>query len=120
MLESEFIALAAHELRNPLSSIYGLSITLDEHSEALAPSDRLALRETLRGQTARMRNLIEQLLDLSRFDLKAFPVAPERVRPRPKIEELVRTVVPAREGNVEIAVPPDLEAALDPIALDRM
>jgi signal transduction histidine kinase len=120
VLKSEFIALAAHELRNPVSSIYGLSVTLDEHGEALAASDRLALREKLRGQTARMRNLIEQLLDLSRFDLKAIHVSPERLRLRPKIEELVRTVVPAREGKVEINVPPDLEAALDPVALDRM
>jgi signal transduction histidine kinase len=119
VLKSEFIALAAHELRNPLSSIYGLSITLDEHGEALAESDRLALREALREQTARMRNLIEQLLDLSRFDLKAIQVTPKRLFLRPKIEELVRTIVPARE-EVEIAVPPDLEAAVDPIALDRM
>jgi two-component system sensor histidine kinase MtrB len=120
VLKSEFIALAAHELRSPLSSIYGLSITLDERGNALAESDRQALREALREQTARMRSLIEQLLDLSRFDLKAIHVSPERVRLRPKIEELVRTVVPARQGIVEIAVPPDLEAALDPIALDRM
>jgi len=120
VLKSEFIALAAHELRNPLSSIYGLSITLDEHGDALAESDRLALREALREQTARMRNLIEQLLDLSRFDLKAIQVSPERLLLRPKIEELVRTIVPAREDEVEIAVPPDLEAAVDPIALDRM
>ena len=119
-LKSEFIALAAHELRNPLSSIYGLSITLDEHGDALAESDRLALREALREQTARMRHLIEQLLDLSRFDLKAIQVSPERLLLRPKIEELVRTIVPAREEAVEIAVPPDLEAAMDPIALDRM
>ncbi len=120
VLKSEFIALAAHELRNPLSSIYGLCITLDKRGDTLAASDRLALRDTVREQTARMRHLIEQLLDLSRFDLKAIHVSPERVRLRPKIEELVRTVVPAREGIVEIAVPPDLEAPLDPIALDRM
>jgi signal transduction histidine kinase len=120
VLKSEFIALAAHELRNPLSSIYGLCITLDERGDAMAASDRLALRETVREQTARMRQLIEQLLDLSRFDLKAIHVSPERVRLRPKIEELVRMVVSAREGIVEIDVPPDLEAALDPVALDRM
>jgi signal transduction histidine kinase len=109
VLKSEFIALAAHELRNPLSSTYGLCITLDERGDALAASDRLALRDTVREQTARMRNLIEQLLDLSRFDLKAIHVSPERLRLRPKIEELVRTVAPAGEGVVEIAVPPDLE-----------
>jgi signal transduction histidine kinase len=118
--KSEFIALAAHELRNPLSSIYGLCITLDERGAALAASDRLALRDTVREQTARMRKLIEQLLDLSRFDLQSIHVSPVHVRLRPRIEELVRAVAPAREGVVEIAVSPDLEARLDPIALDRM
>jgi signal transduction histidine kinase len=122
VLKSEFIALAAHELRNPLSSIYGLFVTLDERGEALAESDRLAVRDALREQTMRMRRLIEQLLDLSRFDLVAVavPVSPETLRLRPKIEEIVRTVAAARRDQVTIAVPPDLEAAVDPSALDRM
>jgi signal transduction histidine kinase len=120
VLKSEFIALAAHELRNPLSSIYGLFITLDERGEALAESDRLAVRDALREQTMRMRRLIEQLLDLSHFDLAAVPVTPETLRLRPKIEEVVRTVAAACPDQVTIAVPPDLEAAVDPSALDRM
>jgi len=120
VLKSEFIALAAHELRNPLSSIYGLCVTLDERGDALAEPDRLALRDTLRAQTARMRRLIEQLLDLSRFDLAAIQVSPELLRLRPKIEELVHTVAAAPEEEVEVAVPADLEASVDPIALDRM
>jgi signal transduction histidine kinase len=120
VLKSEFIALAAHELRNPLSSIYGLFVTLDERGEALAESDRLAVRDALREQTMRMRRLIEQLLDLSRFDLVTVPVSPETLRLRPKIEEIVRGVAAARPDQVTIAVPPDLEAAVDPSALDRM
>jgi signal transduction histidine kinase len=120
VLKSEFIALAAHELRNPVSSIYGLCVTLYERGDALAESDRLTLRDTLREQTTRMRRLIEQLLDLSRFDLKGVQVSPQHLRLRPKIEELVRTVVPAGEGPVEIIVPTDLEASVDPISLDRM
>jgi signal transduction histidine kinase len=120
VLKSEFIALAAHELRNPLSSIYGLFVTLDERGEALAESDRLAVRDALREQTLRMRRLIEQLLDLSRFDLVTVPVSPETLRLRPKIEEIVRTVAGARPDHVTIAVPPDLEASVDPSALDRM
>jgi two-component system, OmpR family, sensor histidine kinase MtrB len=120
VLKSEFIALAAHELRNPLSSIYGLCVTLDERGEALAESDRLAVRDALREQTMRMRRLIEQLLDLSRFDLVAVPVSPEALRLRPRIEEVVRMVAGARPDQVTIAVPPDLEAAMDPSALDRM
>jgi signal transduction histidine kinase len=120
VLKSEFIALAAHELRNPLSSIYGLCVTLDERGEALAESDRLAVRDAVREQTMRMRRLIEQLLDLSRFDLEAVPVSPVTLRLRPKIEEVVRTVAGTRPDHVTIVVPPDLEAEVDPSALDRM
>jgi signal transduction histidine kinase len=120
VLKSEFIALAAHELRSPLSSIYGLSVTLDERGDALTESDRLELRYTLRAQAERMRRLIEQLLDLSRFDLSAIRVSPVRLRLRPKIEDLVRTLLNARTEAVKITVPPDLEASVDPIALDRM
>ena len=118
--KSEFIALAAHELRSPLSSIYGLCVTLDERGDALAESDRLAVRHALLEQTVRMRRLVEQLLDLSRFDLVAVPVSPERLRLRPKIEEVVRTVASARPDQVTIAVPADLEATVDPSALDLM
>jgi signal transduction histidine kinase len=120
VLKSEFIALAAHELRNPVSSIYGLCVTLYERGDALVEADRLTLRDALRDQTTRMRRLIEQLLDLSRFDLKGVQVTPQRLRLRPKIEELVRTVVPTGEGPVEIIVSHELEAAVDPVSLDRM
>ena len=120
VLKSEFIALAAHELRTPLSSIYGIFVTLEARGDSLAEAEHRALRDALREQTTRMRNLIEQLLDLSRFDLAAMPVSPEPLRLRPKIEELVRTLTAARPEVVGIAVPPDLEAVVDPIALERM
>ena len=119
-LKSEFIALAAHELRNPLSSIYGIYVTMDKRGDELAEPDRLALREALREQTARMRNLIEQLLDLSRFDLAPIRVAPELIRLRPRIDELVRAQVGSRPDAVTVAVAADLEALVDPTALDRM
>jgi two-component system sensor histidine kinase MtrB len=119
-LKSEFIALAAHELRTPLSSIYGIFVTLERRGDSLAERDHLALRDALQEQTTRARTLIEQLLDLSRFDLAAIEVAPEHVRLRTTIEQLVRTLVAGREDVVRIAVPPDLEVVVDPTALDRM
>jgi signal transduction histidine kinase len=120
VLKSEFIALAAHELRNPLSSIYGISVTLNEREGELAEQERLALRDALLDQTTRMRTLAEQLLDLSRLDLTAIRISPERVRLRPKIEELVHSLAEARSDAVTIAVSPDLQAVVDPAALDRM
>jgi signal transduction histidine kinase len=120
VLKSEFIALAAHELRNPLSSIYGISVTLNEREGELAEQERLALRDALLDQTTRMRTLAEQLLDLSRLDLTAIRISPEPVRLRPKIEELVHSLAEARSDAVTIAVSPDLQAVVDPAALDRM
>ena len=118
--KSEFIALAAHELRTPLANIYGISITLSERGHALAESDRSRLCETLRDQTTRMRHLGEQLLDLSRFDLDAIHVSPERVRLRAKIEELIRPLGVAGTRTPTVNVPADLEVSVDPNALDRM
>ena len=120
VLKSEYIALAAHELRNPLSSIYGISVTLNEREDELPEPERRALRSALREQTARMRSLAEQLLDLSRLDLTAIRLSPEPVRLRPKIEELVRSFGDARSNAVTVAIPPDLQAVVDPEALDRM
>jgi signal transduction histidine kinase len=120
VLKSEYIALATHELRNPLSSIYGISVTLNEREDELPEPERRALRSALREQTARMRSLAEQLLDLSRLDLTGIRLSPEPVRLRPKIEELVRSFGDAQSNAVTVAVPPDLQAVVDPEALDRM
>jgi signal transduction histidine kinase len=120
VLKSEYVALATHELRNPLSSIYGISVTLNERENELAEPERRALKNALRDQAARMRNLAEQLLDLSRLDLTAIRISPEPVRLRPKIEELVRSLAEARSNAVTIAIPPDMQTVVDPAALDRM
>ena len=118
--KSEFIALAAHELRSPLAGIYGACVTLDARGDDLDPEERLALAAMLREQATRMRNLIGQLLDLSRFDLVALPVSPERLLLRPRVEELVSTLPDLPAGAVTIAIPPELDAFVDPLALDRM
>jgi signal transduction histidine kinase len=120
VLKTEYLALATHELRTPLSSIYGISLTLNTRDDELAEPERRALRNALREQTARMRHLADQLLDLSRLDLTAIRISPEPVRLRPKIEELVRSLAEPSSNAVTIAVPPGLEAVLDLAALDRM
>jgi signal transduction histidine kinase len=119
-LKSEFIALAAHEVRRPLSSIYGISVTLDERDDELSESERATLRSLLAEEARRMLNLVEQLLDLSRFDLAAIRLNPVRLRLRPTIEALIRPLASARPNAVKVAVPPDLEAVVDSAALDRM
>lgn len=120
VLKSEFIALAAHELRNPVSSIYGLCVTMDARGESLGERESLALRAALREQATQTGILIEQLLDLSRFDLAAIEIEPEPVRLRPRIEALTRVAAGARRKAVTVSVGADVEAVVDPRALDLM
>ena len=47
VLKTEYVALATHELRNPLSSIYGISATMNRGEDELAEPDRRALRSAL-------------------------------------------------------------------------
>ena len=117
-IKTEFVAIASHELRTPLSSIYGISVTLDERGDELSDTVRHELRRTLREQTERLRELVEQLLDLSRFDVAAREITPERHRLLPRLQKIVELV--AADHAVAVDVHPGLEASVDPVAFDRI
>ena len=85
-LKSQFVALAAHELRSPVGAIYGLSETIAERGDQLAPEQLEELQSSLTMQIRRLRELVEQLLDLSRLDAEAVVIRPQRVRVRDRLE----------------------------------
>src|SRR5581483_5832657 len=101
---TNFIALAAHELRTPMTTIHGFVTTLHHLGERLDPDQRETVRNALLQQTARMAQLIEQLLDLSRLDARAIEISPERIDVRKQVEEIVSTAAPDPSA-VEIDVP---------------
>ena len=119
-VKTNFIALASHELRTPVTTILGLATTLNRRGDELDDRQRKELRDTLERQADRMAKLVEQLLDLSRLDADAIEIAPERINVRTRIEEIVAVVAGERIDDVEIGVDPDLEASADPAALDRI
>jgi signal transduction histidine kinase len=119
-LKSNFIALAAHELRTPVTSINGVIQTLHARGELLDEDQRVLLRGMLRDQGRRLGTLVEQLLDLSRLDAEAISIDPEVLRVRERVEELVRSTAGERVDDVQVEVPEDLEASVDPSAFDRI
>jgi signal transduction histidine kinase len=119
-LKSQFVALAAHELRSPVGAIYGLSETIVARRDELAPEQLEELQSSLTTQIRRLRELVEQLLDLSRLDAQAVVIRPQRVRVRARLEEIVDSVAPSESVQIGLAVDPALEAELDVDALDRI
>ena len=103
-LRSDFIANASHELRTPLTSLVGFIDTL----LGPAANDKEARERFLglmRGQAARMAKLIEDLLSLSRIEMR------QHVRPTAPVElnTLVREVA---EGLQKLAADSGSKLAL--------
>jgi signal transduction histidine kinase len=119
-VKTNFVALAAHELRTPVASIKGIVDTLHARGDQLGESQRHQLDVALRQQTDRIGVLVEQLLDLSRLDAEAVSIRPKPIAIRQRVEELVTTAAGARREEVRIDVPPDLAALIDPTAFDRI
>ena len=119
-LKDEFVSIASHELRGPIAVIYGITATLHRRADELDPGQLADLRGALYEQTLRIRDLTEQLLDLSRLDAGRISVSVRPFAPRSAVEELVARIAPERVDDVQIEIEPHLELVSDPIAFDRV
>jgi signal transduction histidine kinase len=119
-LKTNFIALAAHELRTPVTSVHGVVNTLDRLGDRLSDGDRVELREALRSQSERLRRLVDQLLDLSRLDADSVPIHPVSIAVRDEVEELVAASAGERSQEVEIEIPAELTARIDQTVFERV
>ena len=116
---TNFVALAAHELRTPVTAINGFVQTLIHLGDRLSPEQQVEVRAALEQQTARLALLVEQLLDLSRLDAAAIEVRRQKVEVRSQLEETVRSAAQAYDAEVVFDIQPD-EAVYDPAIVDRI
>jgi signal transduction histidine kinase len=117
---ANFVALAAHELRTPVTAIHGFVQTMNHLGARLTSEQRGEVRIALEQQTARLAQLVEQLLDLSRLDASAVEVRRQRVELRPQLEEAVRSAAQAYDSVVEVELDGPEEVLLDPVVVDRI
>lgn len=67
-MKSEFLSTAAHELRNPMSSIYGFSEVL--MTQDLEPDVREEVTGIILSQSEMMVSILNELLDLARIEAR--------------------------------------------------
>lgn len=118
-VKANFVALAAHELRTPMTTVHGFVTTLHHLGDRLDPAQREQVRQALIQQTDRMALLIEQLLDLSRLDAEAIEINPRPLQLREELEEIATTWA-ATPDDVEVDVADSLVAPVDRIVLERV
>jgi signal transduction histidine kinase len=117
-VREQFVARASHELRTPAAAVYGATETLRRRSGRLAPEQVQALEATVYEQSARLAELIEKLLDVSRVEAHAVEIKPQRLRLQEVLENLVSAFGDSTE--IQLRVPAGLEAEADPVAVDRV
>ena len=111
-----FVADVAHELRTPVAALVAEASILRDHVGDLPVAGRRA-GELLVADVGRLRVLVDDLMEVSRFDAGAERIALEPV----EIGGFVATVVAARSPDARLSVP-DLAVVIetDPRRLDRI
>jgi signal transduction histidine kinase len=118
-LKLNFVAIASHELRTPAASVYGVLKTLAERGQELNQELRDELLRVGVEQGERLRRLLEELLDLSRLDARAVSVEPRPLVLKSALADVVHGAV-ANSDAVELDIPDDLAAVVDPLVLERV
>lgn len=76
-VRSDFVANASHELKTPLTVIRAAAETVTD--EDLPPDLRRKFLESIEGNTVRLQRLVDDLLDLSRYESGAWRPESERL-----------------------------------------
>jgi signal transduction histidine kinase len=119
-LKYDFVSIASHELRAPISVVHGIAATLQARVDDLRADQVHALLGQLVVQTDRLRDLADQLLDLSRIESGGAVGPPERFDPRERLDDLLPRIAGERAGEVRVLVEPGSTVVVDPAAFDRV
>jgi PAS domain S-box-containing protein len=83
----DFIDIASHELRHPLTIIKGYTVSLQEYQEQLDKKKREYILGALDKGADRLEKLVFELLDVSRIEKGRFSVSKQRLPLIPLMEK---------------------------------
>lgn len=96
-LKDELLAMLGHELRNPLAALTNASFLLDSPCEDEAKLTRY--RDVVRKQVARLRKLVDELLDASRISQGRLELHQAPMDLRAAVAEAVEAARPAVDAE---------------------
>ncbi|MFI6473004.1 MULTISPECIES: ATP-binding protein [unclassified Streptomyces] len=110
-----FASDVSHELRTPLAGMLAVTEVLDEDADGLDPDTARAVR-LISAETGKLATLVEDLMEISRFDAKAAELNPDEV----DVAETIRKTLQRRhwEDRVDTRLPDGVRAMIDPRRFD--
>jgi signal transduction histidine kinase len=114
--ERRFTADVAHELRTPLTALVGEASLLAEHLDSMPPESRRPA-ELLVADVGRLRRLVEDLMEISRFDAGQESVQAEAV----DLGSLTAAAIRVRGWDGRVGLEAEkVELTSDPRRLERI
>lgn len=77
--KNQFMSVAAHEFKTPLTSIHGFSQLLESNSILKDAEKRNKFLKIIENETERLAKLVNEVLDISRIDLDAMKFSFEKI-----------------------------------------
>ncbi|MBP7866513.1 MAG: hypothetical protein KA419_11230 [Acidobacteria bacterium] len=90
-LKADFTAMIIHELRTPLSCIFGFAKLLHKRTREERCRESAGF---IIASSERMIGLINDMLDLSKYEAGKMPIAPQRVNPDTVVESVLENLRP--------------------------
>lgn len=104
--QSEFMAMLAHELRNPLQPVAVANGLIGRLSDSHPDLPRL--HAVIQRQTSHMARLVDDLLDVGRIRVGKLTIAPHAVTLTDILESALETTLPLfeqRKQSIQLALP---------------
>lgn len=108
---SEFVATAAHELRTPLSAVYGAAATLRTRADELDEESRERMLAIIDEESNRLTQIIDQLLVTAQLDRGDLALVEDECDLSQLAAAVVRTVKAHSPPGIELELlaPPRME-----------
>ena len=110
--QNVILAIAAHELHNPLAAISVLGHVLQDQHDTMMPAQRARIIDQIVERTARLQLLVRRLLTASSIDAVGFRPVPS---PVPVLEIIVEQLadINAKPGEFRVSCPSGLTVIAD-------
>lgn len=112
----DFVAIAAHDMRNPLSVIVGMTSLLEEG--ALLDADEARILQSISRSANALSRLVEDLLEVSKLEAGVVEVHPVATPLVPLAEQIVNDI--AGDSEIVVKGDPSIAVLADPGHVERL
>jgi signal transduction histidine kinase len=123
-LRDEFLSVAAHELKTPVTSLRGYAQTMLRQFVKRGTAEPEQLQKALKGiegQSVKLENLILQLLDTARLDNGKLQLQPQTADLAALVQSIVAAMIERTDRHqITAQTPADCIMQFDPLRIEQV